>query len=132
MELTMELEFLKINDANYVMYAMRHYHNPECSSVEEFHEDMNRIKYLKRLLRKYKTTGVLRERLILNHIIIFYNIFGIEPATRLLFSRIEEDLHPYLKTFIVFLNSLPEKIPEYDLIVIPMDTRIIAKLRKIV
>jgi hypothetical protein len=92
---------------------------------------MNRIRYLKRLLRKYKTTGILRERLILNHIIIFYNIFGIEPATRLLFTRIEEDLHPYLKTFIVFLNSLPEKIPEYDLLTIPMDTRIITKLRKI-
>ena len=129
MELIMD--FIKINDVNYMMYAMSHYRNPECSSVEEFHEDMNRIRYLKRLLRKYKTTGILRERLILNHIIIFYNIFGIEPATRLLFTRIEEDLHPYLKTFIVFLNSLPKKIPEYDLLTIPMDTRIIAKLRKI-
>jgi hypothetical protein len=130
MELLME--FIKLDDANYMMFAMKHYENPQCSSVEEFHEDMNRIKYLKRLLRKYKTTGVLRERLILNHIIIFYNIFGIEPATRLLFSRIEEDLHPYLKTFIVFLNNLPKQIPEYDLLVIPMDTRIIAKLRKII
>lgn len=110
---------------------MKNYGNPECSSIEEFHEDLNRIKYLKRLFRKYKTTGVLRERLILNHIIIFYNIFGIEAATRLLFTRIEEDLHPYLKTFIVYLNNLPEKIPEYDLIKIPMDTRIIVKLRKI-
>lgn len=126
------MEFIKLDDANYMMFAMKHYENPQCSSVEEFHEDMNRIKYLKRLLRKYKTTGVLRERLILNHIIIFYNIFGIEPATRLLFSRIEEDLHPYLKTFIVFLNNLPKQIPEYDLLVIPMDTRIIAKLRKII
>ena len=125
------MDFLKINDSNYVMFAMKHYDNPDCKSVEEFHEDLNRIKYLKRLFRKYKTTGILRERLILNHIIIFYNIFGIEAATRLLFSRIEEDLHPYLKTFIVFLNSLPKTIPEYDLITIPMDTRIIAKLRKI-
>ena len=120
-----------MNDANYILYAMKNYGNPECSSIEEFHEDLNRIKYLKRLFRKYKTTGVLRERLILNHIIIFYNIFGIEAATRLLFTRIEEDLHPYLKTFIVYLNNLPEKIPEYDLIKIPMDTRIIVKLRKI-
>ena len=126
------MDFIKLDDANYMMFAMKHYENPQCLSLEEFQEDMNRIKYLKRLLRKYKTTGVLRERLILNHIIIFYNIFGIEPATRLLFSRIEEDLHPYLKTFIVFLNNLPKKIPEYDLLVIPMDTRIIAKLRKIV
>jgi hypothetical protein len=125
------MDFLKLNDANYILYAMKNYGNPECSSIEEFHEDLNRIKYLKRLFRKYKTTGVLRERLILNHIIIFYNIFGIEAATRLLFTRIEEDLHPYLKTFIVYLNNLPEKIPEYDLIKIPMDTRIIVKLRKI-
>jgi hypothetical protein len=125
------MDFIRINDVNYVMYAMKNYQNPQCSSVEEFHEDLNRIKYLKRLFRKYKTTGILRERLILNHIIIFYNIFGIEPATRLLFTRIEEDLHPYLKTFVVFLNSLPKTIPEYDLLTIPMDTRIIAKLRKI-
>lgn len=125
------MDFIRINDVNYVMYAMKNYQNPQCSSVEEFHEDLNRIKYLKRLFRKYKTTGILRERLILNHIIIFYNIFGIEAATRLLFTRIEEDLHPYLKTFVVFLNSLPKTIPEYDLLTIPMDTRIIAKLRKI-
>lgn len=125
------MDFLKLNDANYILYAMKNYGNPQCTSIDEFHEDLNRIKYLKRLLRKYKTTGILRERLILNHIIIFYNIFGVEAATRLLFSRIEEDLHPYLKTFIVFLNNLPQKIPEYDLIKIPMDTRIITKLRKI-
>jgi hypothetical protein len=125
------MDFVKLNDDNYIMYAMKNYDNPQCTNIEEFHEDMNRIKYLKRLLRKYKSTGMLRERLILNHIIIFYNIFGIEPATRLLFSRIEEELHPYLKTFIVFLNNLPDKIPEYDLVSIPMDTRIIGKLRKI-
>ena len=125
------MNFVKLSDENYIMYAMKHYDNPECSNIQEFHEDMDRIKYLKRLLRKYKTTGILRERLILNHIIIFYNIFGIEAATRLLFSRIEEELHPYLKTFVVYLNSLPETIPEYDLISIPMDTRVIAKLRKI-
>lgn len=125
------MEFVKLNDDNYVLYAMRYYDNPQCSSVEEFHEDMNRIKYLKRLLRKYKSSGILRERLILNHIIIFYNIFGIIPASRLLFSRIEEDLHPYLKTFVVFLNNLPEKIPECDLMTIPMDNRIIVKLRKL-
>jgi|LauGreDrversion4_2_1035121.scaffolds.fasta_scaffold275433_2 hypothetical protein len=125
------MEFVKLNDDNYIIYAMKHYDNPQCTNIEEFHEDMNRIKYLKRLLRKYKSTGMLRERLILNHIIILYNIFGIEPATRLLFSRIEEELHPYLKTFIVFLNNLPDRIPDCDLVSIPMDTRIIGKLRKI-
>ena len=120
-----------LNDDNYILYAMKLYNNPQCKNISEFHEDMNRVKYLKRLLRKYKSSGVLRERLILNHIIIFYNIFEPIPASRILFSRIEKDLHPYLKTFIVFLNNLPETIPEVDLINIPMDRRIINKLREI-
>ena len=113
------------------MYAMKHYDNPQCKNIEEFHEDMNRIKYLKRLFRKYKTSGTLRERLILNHLIIFCNVFGTEAASRLLFSRIEDDLHIYLKTFLIFLDSLPENIPEVDLVTIPLDRRIIAKLREI-
>lgn len=121
----------KLNDDNFLMFAMRHYDNPQCKNIEEFHEDMNRIKYLKRLFRKYKTSGVLRERLILNHLIIFTNVFGIEAAARLLFLRIEEDLHIYLKTFLVFLNSLPSDIPEADVIRIPLDRRIITRLREI-
>jgi hypothetical protein len=125
------MNFEVLNDDNYMMFAMKMYDNPQCKNVTEFHEDMNRIKYLKRLLRKYKTSGQLRERLILNHIIIFYNIFDTVSATRLLFSRIEKDLHAYLKTFIVFLNKLPEGIPEIDLLEIPLDRRIINKLREI-
>lgn len=125
------MDVYKLNDDNFLMFAMKHYDNPQCKNIEEFHEDMNRIKYLKRLFRKYKTSGVLRERLILNHIIIFTNVFGIEAASRLLFSRIEPDLHTYLKTFLIFLNSLPEAIPETDLVMIPLDRRIITKLREI-
>lgn len=125
------MNFSELNDDNYLLFAMKHYENPQCSGIEEFHEDLNRIKYLKRLLRKYKTHGVLREQLILNHLIIFYNVFGIEPATRLLFNRIEHDLHSFLKTFIVYLHNLPERIPEADLIMIPVDIRIANKLRKI-
>jgi hypothetical protein len=125
------MNFSELNDDNYVLFAMKNYENPQCSGIEEFHEDLNRIKYLKRLLRKYKTHGVLREQLILNHLIIFYNVFGIEPATRLLFNRIENDLHSFLKTFIVYLNNLPEKIPDTDLMMIPVDIRIANKLRKI-
>jgi len=125
------MDVYKLNDDNFLMFAMKHYDNPQCKNIEEFHEDMNRIKYLKRLFRKYKTSGVLRERLILNHLIIFTNVFGIEAASRLLFSRIEEDLHTYLKTFLVFLNSMPENIPEVDLVMIPLDRRIITRLREI-
>lgn len=121
----------KLNDDNFLLFAMKHYDNPQCKNIEEFHEDMNRIKYLKRLFRKYKTSGILRERLILNHLIIFTNVFGVEAAARLLFLRIENDLHIYLKTFLVFLNSLPDDIPEADLIAIPLDRRIITRLREI-
>lgn len=120
-----------LNDENYMLFAMKMYNNPQCKNVTEFQEDMNRVKYLKRLFKKYKSSGQLRERLILNHIIIFYNIFDGISATRILFSRIEQELHPYLKTFIVFLNNLPENIPEVDLLTIPLDRRIINKLRQI-
>ena len=123
----------ELNDSTYIVYAMKHYDNPQCESIEEFHEDLNRTKYLKRLFRKYNSSGVLRERLILNHIIIFYNTFGVEASTRLLFYRIEEDLHPLLKTFLVYLNYLPEKydIPECALVSIPLHNDIIHQLRDI-
>jgi hypothetical protein len=120
-----------ITDDNYIIFAMKMYDNPQCKDMEEFQEDMNRIKYLKRLFKKYKSSGILRERLILNHLIIFTNVFGVAASSRLLFSRIEKELHPYLKTFLVFLSMLPEKIPEADLITIPLDKRIIDRLRKL-
>jgi len=125
------MNFLKLNDENFDYFCMKHYTNPQCKSVDEFREDMDRIKYLKRLFRKYKSNKVLRERLILNHLIILYNVFGIEAATRILFFKLEPELYPYLKTFIIFIKSLPESIPECDLIKIPLDINIINKLRKI-
>lgn len=125
------MNFDMLTENNFIMFAMKVYDNPQCKDMEEFQEDMNRIKYLKRLFKKYKGSGILRERLILNHLIIFTNVFGIIPSSRILFSRIETELHPYLKTFLVFLNMLPEKIPEADLMSIPLDKRIIDRLRKL-
>jgi hypothetical protein len=125
------MDFTVLTDDNFTLYAMKTYSNPQCKNIEEFHEDMNRIKYLKRLFKKYKSSGILRERLILNHIIIFYNVFNSVPATRLLFNRIEPEFHSYLKTFIVYLNLLPSKIPEIDLVKIPIEMRIANKLREI-
>jgi sulfur relay (sulfurtransferase) DsrC/TusE family protein len=125
------MDFTVLTDDNFTLYAMKTYSNPQCKNIEEFHEDMNRIKYLKRLFKKYKSSGILRERLILNHIIIFYNVFNAVPATRLLFNRIEPEFHSYLKTFIVYLNLLPSKIPEIDLVKIPIEMRIANKLREI-
>ena len=118
-------------DNTFMMYAMKQYSNPECTGVEEFHEDLQRIKYLKRLFGKYQSSGVLKERLILNHIIILYNVFSLEGATRILFYKIEDKFHSELKTFLVFLGNLPKSIPEADLTMIPLDQRIINKLREI-
>ena len=125
------MNFDILTDDSYLLFAMKSYDNPQCVGIDEFYEDLNRIKYLKRLFRKYKTHGILREQLILNHLIIFYNVFGIQAASPLLFSRIETELHPYLKTFIIYLNNQPESIPEADLLMIPVDIRIANKLRRI-
>jgi len=122
----------KLDDNTYIMFAMKHYDNPQCMGMDEFQEDLNRIKYIKRLFRKYKKNGVLRERLLLNHIIIFYNVFGIEAGTRILFYKIEEEMHSLLKTFLVFLNYLPEEgIPEIDLVSIPLNQDVINRLREV-
>jgi hypothetical protein len=116
------------NDDFVYDYAKNNYINPNCCSIEEFEEDFNRIKYIKRLFGRYYTTGELKERLILNHIIIFYNVFEMEAATKLLFYRMEDRFQPLLKTFLVYLNYLPQN-KEY--IEIPMDTKVIEILRKI-
>ena len=122
----------RLDDNTYIMFAMKHYDNPQCMGMDEFQEDLNRIKYIKRLFRKYKKNGVLRERLLLNHIIIFYNVFGIDAGTRILFYKIEEEMHSLLKTFLVFLNYLPEEgIPEVDLVSISLNQDVINRLREV-
>ena len=131
-----DIDFSILNDKNYIMYAMRNYDNPQCEGIDEFNEDISKIKYIKRLFKRYTTTGELKERLILNHIIVFYNVFGIVPATRLLFYRIEQCDYELLKTFLVFLNICPEdekekEIPEVDLISISLNKDLIRILRKV-
>jgi len=121
-----------LDDNTYMMYAMKNYDNPQCIGMDEFQEDLNRVKYIKRLFRKYQNNDILRERLILNHIIIFYNVFGIDAGTRILFYRIEKELHSLLKTFLVYLNYVPEnEIPEVDLLKIPLNQFVINKLREL-
>ena len=119
----------ELNDANLLNYAMKHYDNPECKSIEEFQEDLTRTKYIKRLFRKYKTSGELKERLLLNHIIIFYNVFGIEAATNILFFKIEEEFWPLLKTFLVYLDMFPEN--DIEKTKIPLEQEVINVLRNI-
>ena len=99
----------KLSPNNFVMYAMKMYNNPRCTGIEEFKEDLSRIKYIKRLLIKYKKYGDLKERLILNHIIILQNVFGVEGAVRILFYKLLPKLkfkwYAISKTFYSFFNS---------------------------
>ena len=91
------------------MFALKHYDNPQCEGEKEFHDDMKRFKYIKRLLRKYKDHGVLKERLILNHIIVLNNVFGPDACSTLLLFKIEREHWPQVKSFLSFLGMLPEK-----------------------
>ena len=123
--------FDKLTNKNFKLYAAQHYNNPECTDVEEFQQDLNRFKYLKRLLTRYELTGELQERLILNHLIILQNVFGASCSSRMLFFKIDKELFPQLKTFLVYLNYLPDTIPEVKVDEIPLDATIITQLRKI-
>ena len=124
--------FEVLNDDNFILYAMKAYENPQCSGIDEFHEDLNRIKYIKRLLRKYKRDGVIRERLILNHIIIFCNVFGVQEGMRILFFRVERELWSELKTFLVMLKYIPDRMDgDEDFDSISIDEVIADKLRSL-
>ena len=101
--------FDELNDDNFLIYAMKSYTSPHCI-MSEFESDIKRTKYLKKLFRRYKATKDLKERLILNHIILLYNVFGTEPATRILFYKIDERDYDILKTFLIYLNYMPDKI----------------------
>ena len=102
--------FDDLNDKNYLMFAMKYYDNRQCTSVEEFNEDLNKIKYVKRLFNRFLDTGELRTVLILNHLIVIYNVFENEAATRMLFFRVENKFHSILKPFLIFLDRLPKVV----------------------
>jgi hypothetical protein len=124
---------MKLNEESFMIYAAKYYDMRKASSVEEFHEDLKRFQYLKRLFRRYDEDNELRIRLILNHLIVLYNCFG-PMSTNMLFMKLE-GYHQYLKPFILFLNYLTDTV-EYDNKVIktssiPMDPIIIEELRKI-
>jgi hypothetical protein len=118
------MKFGILNDDNFMMFAMQHYDNPVCKGIQEFNDDLTRVKYIKRLLNRYDKTKDLKERLILNHIILLNNVFGNEACSRILFFKVCPKLHPYLKSFLEYLNILPKTIPETDLTKIMSDHRI--------
>lgn len=124
-----------LNEDNFLLYAIKAYDKPNCI-MSEFESDVKKIKYIKRLFRKYRATGIIKERLILNHIIVLNNVFGAEATTRMLFFKIEQEFHDVLKTFLLFLNLMPQtvvKIDGKDIVssTIPVDLKIADILRKL-
>jgi hypothetical protein len=119
--------FDELTIKNFEFFAMQNYNNTECCDIAEFKEDLARFKYLKRLFRRYEVHNDLQERLILNHLIVIYNIFGIEAANRMTWFKVDEEHYQYLKPFLVFLNNLDIK----ERVEITMDQNIIKVLRKL-
>ena len=101
----------ELNHENWLIFAIRNYNNPLSVTYSDFEEDLKRFKYIKRLLRRYETTGELKTHLILNHVIVLYNVFD-EAATPLLFYRVEATYWSIIKAFMLFLNRLPPKLNE--------------------
>jgi hypothetical protein len=120
----------RLDEKNFLSFAMKMYDNPTCKGVEEFEEDLSRVKYVKRLLTKYKEKKVLKKRLLLNHIIIMTNVFGTVATNRILFYKIESELHHILKSVLEYLNILAREIPEVELEKIPNDPSLVKSLEE--
>ena len=127
----------KLDEFNFLLYAAKHYDNPQCYDTVEFYDDLKRIKYIKRLLNRYVEEGDLKERLILNHIIILNNVFGPTPTVKMLFLKCK-GLESQLKSFLMFLNVLPDKVENIGIEnrtintkEISHDEKILEELRKI-
>ena len=121
------VDFSKLTPENINMFAMKHYDNPSCVDEQEFLDDMKRFKYLKRLFRKYDTSKDLKMRLIINHIIVLANVFGVDAATTLLFFKIEKSHWPILKAFLIFLRYMQEN----DLVDVQINHEVMGKLGQI-
>lgn len=126
---------MKLTEDTFELVAAKYYDNPSCCDIEEFHDDMARFRYVKRLFTKYQHSGEIKERLVLNHMIVLFNLFGAE-CTRMLFFKLEGQWQ-FLKPFLVYLDRLPEKIVQcgkhelVDTVGIPMDPTIVNLLRRI-
>jgi hypothetical protein len=121
--------FNELNEDNFLLFAIKHYENPQAVTKEDFDRDLNHFKYIKRLLKRYKNSGQLKTHLLLNHFIILYNIFG-EATTPMLFFKIEEDLWSAMKSFIIFLGRFTE-YPHSDIHDIQVDLLCLSELYKI-
>ena len=127
----------KLDDSNFILYAAANYDNPQCYDTDEFYDDLKRFKYLKRLFNKYRETNELKERLILNHLTVIYNVFGPMSGTRMLFFKLE-GYYDLLKPFLVFMNFMPDIVynigsedKDIKSVDLSMDSGIIRTLRKL-
>ena len=121
--------FNELNEENFLLFAIKNYDNPQAVTREDFEKDLNHFKYIKRLLKRYQNTGQLKVQLILNHFIILDNVFG-EATTPMVFYKIEKELWPSIKSFILFLNKLPE-YPKCYIHDIKVDLECLKELYKI-
>ena len=123
------MKFDELNEDNYLLFAIKFYDNPQSLTKEDFEDDLKRIKYIKRLLKRYKNTGVLKVHLILNHLIVLFNVFN-DAAVPLLFYNLDDDLWPVIKSFLIFLNRFPE-YPRTQIHDIREDCECLSQLREI-
>jgi hypothetical protein len=123
------MRFDELNESNYLLFAIKFYDNPQAVTRDDFESDLKRIRYIKRLLKRYKNTGELKVHLILNHLIILFNVFN-DATIPLLFYNLEEDLWPSIKSFLIFLNRIPE-YPKTGMDMIQEDQNCLVQLKAI-
>ena len=123
------MRFNELNDDNYLLFAIKFYDNPHAVTRDDFEDDLKKIKYVKRLLRRYQNTNVLKTHLILNHLTVLFNVFG-DAAVPLLFFNLERDLWSSIKSFLIFLNKLPE-FPRSEIDDIELDQYCLDQLENI-
>lgn len=123
------MRFDELNSDNYLLFAIKFYNNPQALTKEDFDDDLKRLKYIKRLLKRYKNTGVLKTHLLLNHLIVLFNVFD-DAAIPLLFYSLDESLWSCIKSFLIFLNRIPE-YPRTQIHEIPEDQECLSQLQKI-
>jgi len=127
--------FDDLTEDNFMIFAAKHYMNPHCRGIDDFNDDLNHFKYLKRLFNRFQKDGVLKTNLIVSHIIVLYNVFEAQAMTRMLFHKIEEDQWSLLKPFLIMMNHLPEQIIEGSKIIntvdISLNKEIVEELRLI-
>jgi len=123
------MRFDELNESNYLLFAIKFYNNPQAVTRDDFESDLKRIRYVKRLLKRYRNTGELKIHLILNHLIILFNVFD-DATVPLLFYNLERELWPSIKSFLVFLNRIPE-YPKTEITEIPIDDVCLKELQSL-